>query len=110
MIVVRAFGGAEDGCAASEVRASVVADEPGGPCTVCLTGTVLAAGVSPLRLPPELVPVARRLLADGVAAFAGLVATCREGGAQLLAVAGELQLWVRHTDDRQRVIALSCRT
>jgi hypothetical protein len=109
MIVVRAFGGAEDGCAASEVRAQVEADEAGGPCTVCLTGTALAAGALPLRLAPELVPVARRLLSEGVAAFAGLVATCRDGGAQLLAAAGELQLWVRHTDDRQRVIALAHR-
>ena len=110
MIIVRAFGGAEDGCASCEVRAQVVADEPGGPCTVRLTGTALAAGTVPLQLSPELVPVARRLLADGVAAFAGLVATCREGGAQLLAAAGELQLWVRHTEGRQRVIALARRS
>lgn len=109
MVVVSTFGGAEDGCDSCDVRAQVVTDEPGGPCTVCLTG-MADAGAAPLRLPPELVPVARRLLADGVAAFAGLLATCREGSAQLLAAAGDLQLWVRHTDDHQRVIALTRRS
>jgi hypothetical protein len=109
MVVVSTFGGAEDGCASCDVRAQVVAEEPGGPCTVCLTGTA-DAGAAPLRLSPELVPVARRLLADGVAAFAGALATCREGSAQLLAAAGDLQLWVRRTGDQQRVIALAHRS
>lgn len=110
MVVVRAFGGAEDGCASCDVHASVVAEEPGGPCTVCLTGKVGTGGSAPLRLPPALVPVAQRLLADGVAAFAGVLAACGEGSALPLAAAGDLQLWVRHTDGQPRVIALAHRS
>lgn len=107
MMVVRAFGGAEDGCASCDVRASVEAEMPGGPCTVSLRGT--AAAAPPLRLSPELVPVARQLLVDGVAALNGLLATCRDGSAQLLAATGELQLWLRRDEDQQQVIALARR-
>jgi hypothetical protein len=103
MVVVRAFGSAEDGCGSSDVQASVVAaDGPGGRgCTVRLTGTADAAA-EPLRLSPELVPVARQLVANGVAALAELLTACRQGGpAVLLATAGELRLWVQPGDDRR---------
>lgn len=109
MMVVRAFGGAEDGCTSCDVRASVEAEMPSGPCTIRVTGTAGAAAGA-LHLSPELVPVARQLLADGVAALTELLATCRDGSALLLAAAGDLQLWVRRDADQQQVIALARRS
>ncbi len=105
MVVIRAFGSAEDGCrACGAVEASVVAaDGVGDPCTVRLTGSAdpAAAAAEPLRLAPELVPVARRLVADGVAALADLPAARREGGPAVpLAAAGELRVWLRPGDGR----------
>ncbi len=110
MVVVRAFGSAEDGCRSCDVQARVVAaDGPGGRCTVSLTGTADAAA-EPLRLSPELVPVARQLVANGVAALAEFLTACREGGPAVLpATAGELRLWVQLGDDRRGAIALARR-
>ncbi len=115
MVVIRAFGSAEDGCrACGAVEASVVAaDGVGDPCTVRLTGSAdpAAAAAEPLRLAPELVPVARRLVADGVAALADLPAARRGGGPAVpLAAAGELRVWLQLGDGPRRgAIALARR-
>lgn len=116
MVVIRAFGSSEDGCrVCGAVEASVVAaDEAGGRCTVRLAGSVAAgaAAAEPLRLPPELVPVARRLVADGVAALGDRLAVRPDGSPALLplAAAGELRVWLQLGDDPRRgAIALARR-
>ncbi|MFO1072934.1 MAG: hypothetical protein U1E17_09750 [Geminicoccaceae bacterium] len=105
-MVHKDFSGAEDACQACELHATVEADEADGRCLVCLTGAGDIAA-EPLWLKPDLVPVARKLVADGLADLAGLLARWREGSVELLHAAGELQLWARSEDNR-RVLALTC--
>ena len=100
------FSGAEDACQACALHATVEADETDGRCLVCLTVAGDKAA-EPLWLRPDLVPVARKLVADGLADLGGLLARWRDGSAELLHAAGELQLWARLEDNR-RVLALTC--